>query len=351
MRKYFCLVLFILLTASMPLPADDRGAGPCASRLKTLMQAVELWSNDHRGQFPTKEEWGSPRFAEYVKRAGSRDTTKELKCPTSGKPYLYRSMASNYEIKCPTPEIHGLETLLYSRDRGLVRKTPAGNSPSSTTEAPETAAPTATPAPGLTGTSKTVPPTPVLTPRKGHTGTPAPTPTGAGKKPATPSPAVQAATPKATEKPVSKIDTSKSEEGSVEDRERITGIIRDLYNAYAERNLEKIIEIQHDSIEASALDYQKKKKGTADEVREAFKSATKEIIEHKDFKMLPLNLSDLTFQKKGIYCKVTSVVPIIATERLEVMEEGKYFFVRLRVGELVLEKKNDLWKIVNMYLY
>jgi len=67
--------------------------------------------------------------------------------------------------------------------------------------------------------------------------------------------------------------------------------------------------------------------------------------------MLPLNMSDLTFGKKGIYCKVTSVVPIIATERLEVMEEGKYFFVRLRVGELILEKKNDLWKIVNMYLY
>jgi hypothetical protein len=141
------------------------------------------------------------------------------------------------------------------------------------------------------------------------------------------------------------------EEVTQDDKDRITEILKDLYNAYAERNLDKILELQHDSIEASALDYEKKKKGTADDVRDAFKSATKEIIEHKDFKMLPLNLSDITFQKKGNICRVTSIVPIIATERLEVMEEGKYFYVRLRIGELIFEKKSDLWKIVNMYLY
>jgi hypothetical protein len=351
MRKILYLALFLLITASAPLMAGDRGASSCASHIKTLMQAVELWSNDHRGHFPTTQEWGSTLFMEYVKKAGASEPSKEIKCPQSGKPYLYKAGNSNFEITCPVPDSHGLETLFYSRDRGFVRK-----------GTPETAAAPTTPA--GTGKTRTVPPVPVMSPKHGGTKPPPPTPAFLpGKKTPRPLPTEQASaatpdmtpqppTPEKTGKPLVKVDGSSTyEDIAQEDKEGIITVIQDLYNAYSGKNLERIMELQHDSMEASALDYQKKKKGSADEVREAFKSATKEIIEHKDFKMLPLNLNDLSFQKKGTYCKVTGVAPIISTERLEVQEEGKFFFVRLRVGELILEKKNDLWKIANMYLY
>jgi hypothetical protein len=312
--RHIIILLVAVYTLSLVAPAwskdEDRGLSGCAAHMKALSQAVEIWANEHKGAFPTKEEWGSTAFMEIVKKVGAGKADQVIKCPATGKPYNYIPLASkkSYEIACPNASSHGLGVLCYSRDSGLVKKE-AGVA--STPAAKSTARPMAKPSP------------------KAHEKT--------GPK----------------EKPVAGVESPSAlpEEVTQEDRDKITEILKDLYSAYAERNLDTIMELQHDSIEASALDYEKKKKGSADEVREAFKSATKEIIEHKDFKMLPLNLSDMTFMKKGNTCRVTSIVPIIATERLEVMEEGKYFFVRLRIGEFIFEKKNDLWKIVNMYLY
>jgi hypothetical protein len=287
---------------------EHKGLSSCVTHLKALSQAVEIWANEHKGNFPTKEEWGSTAFMEMIRKSGAGTPIQLIKCPATGKPYLYTPLPAkkSYEIACPNPENHGLAILCYSRDRGLIKKEG------------ETAATTSPKA-----LSK-----PLAKPTKE-------TP----KKP--------------IEKPSAKATPANvlPEEMTPDEKDKVLDVIKDLYNAYAERNLDKILALQKESIEASALDYEKKKKGSADDVREAFKGATKEIIEHKDFKMLPLNLSDITFQRKGNTCRITSVVPIIATERLEVMEEGKYFFVRLRIGELIFEKKNDEWKIVNMYLY
>ena len=136
------------------------------------------------------------------------------------------------------------------------------------------------------------------------------------------------------------------------EKEAIISVIKEFYDAYASRDLDKVMEMQKNSIEESALEYEKQGKGKAQDVRDAYRSATKEIMEHKQFKMLPLNLSDITFRKKGKLCRVTSVVPIIATDRLEIVEDGKYFFIRLRVGEFVFESEDEnTWKIKTMYLY
>ena len=136
------------------------------------------------------------------------------------------------------------------------------------------------------------------------------------------------------------------------EKEAIISVIKEFYDAYASKDLDKVMEMQKNSIEESAIEYEKQGKGKAQDVRDAYRAATKEIMEHKQFKMLPINLSDITFRKKGKLCKVTSVVPIIATERLEIVEDGKYFFVRLRIGEFVFESEDEnTWKIKTMYLY
>ena len=139
---------------------------------------------------------------------------------------------------------------------------------------------------------------------------------------------------------------------TAEEKEAIISVIKEFYDAYASKDLDKVMEMQKNSIEESALEYEKQGKGKAQDVRDAYRAATKEIMEHKQFKMLPINLSDITFRKKGKLCRVTSVVPIIATDRLEIVEDGKYFFVRLRIGEFVLQSDDENnWKIKTMYLY
>lgn len=297
-----------------PAPREGKGVTPCTARIMALIQGVELWSNSHQGRYPTGVEFTSKAFNDCCKKLFKGNVEKEMKCPLSGKPYLFvpRQAEKSYIIKCPTPEAHGLGALYYSRDKGIVKEV-----------------------------AKELP---------GKPGTVAARPSVPGQK--------VPEKPGKTEKKPGKTDATEHSvidgkgEVSDEDREQIISHITDLYNAYADRSLEKILEIQHASIEASAIDYEKRKKGSADEVRDAFRDATKEIIEHKDYKLLPLNLSDISIIRTGHFYKVTSVVPIIATDRLEVQEEGKYFFVRLRIGEMIFEKSSEgSWKIVNMYLY
>lgn len=149
-----------------------------------------------------------------------------------------------------------------------------------------------------------------------------------------------------------KKEASSPREVTDEEKNQIIDLIKELYNAYAEKDLEKVLELEKNSIESSAIDYENQGKGSAQDVRDAYRFATGEVLNHKEFKMLPLNISDLTFQKKGNLCRVTSVVPIIATDRLEVNQDGKYFFVRLRIGELVVSpSEKGGWEIQTMYLY
>ena len=293
----------------------------CTNNIKAIVQGLELWANDHSGHFPSQKEFSSPKFLEYIKKTSAGEPRAKMKDPLSGKPFLYQPFESkkDYFIKCPAPELYGLEKCYYSRINGFISvKMP---------EKPASVAQKTSPAPGASEKPQEKPldTTPTKEPEK----SPAP-----------------------TEKPVpAKTTEAKYDALADPDKEKMTVMIKDLYDAYEQRDLERILTIQKDAIEASAIDYEKRKKGTADEVREAFRDATKEIIEHKDFKMKPLNMGDLTFQRKGKYCKVTSIVPIIASERLEVEEEGKYFFVRLRIGEFIFEQEGEIWKIINMYLY
>lgn len=309
MKKYYSqmLLLFLTLITFSHLAAwgGEKDLKNYTNNIKVIVQGIELWSNDHNGHFPTLEEFNSPRFIEYIKKTSFGDPKSKMKDPLSGKPFVYQPFEDrkDYLVKSPNPELYGMEKLYYSRVKGFIA-----------VKLPETEA---KPTEKTSCSIKTV--EKILE------------------------------SPKESPKPEpvdKKYDVLPDEE-----KEKITSLIKDLYTAYEQKNLERILEIQKYSIEASAIDYEKKGKGTADEVREAFRDATREIIEHKDFKMKPLNLSDLTFQRKGKYCRVTSIVPVIASERLEIEEEGKFFFVRLRIGEFIFEQDKDIWKIVNMYLY
>ena len=330
MRKFVVFALVALMSSLLLCGASyaqQKADRECAARIKTLSQAVELWANDNGGKFPTREEFESEAFLKYVKKA---DPAAGAACRCCDKGWLYEFYPSGktYMIKCPNPWVHNASAYYYSRDNGTVQSKGAPLSEKEIKALKEKR---------LKDQAKA-------------------DKAKADKAAADKAKADKAAADKAkadkpkTEQPKVKEPVS-SREVSEEDKSAILAVIKELYDAYAEKNLDKIMEMQRNSIEASAIDYENQGKGSAQDVRDAYRSATEEILNHKEFKMMPLNTSDLTFQKKGSLCRVTSVVPIIATDRLEISEDGKYFFVRLRIGEFVFSPTENGWEIQTMYLY
>mgnify|MGYP006280686557 CR=1 FL=1 len=150
-----------------------------------------------------------------------------------------------------------------------------------------------------------------------------------------PSPAVRAAAPK----PV---------KASGNEIKAVTGIITELYKAYVARDVEKVMALERASFEAAAEAYEKAGKGKASAVIDAYQGATEEVLNHKAFSMKPLNLADAQFQRVGEAVVVTSVVPIISTELVEVGEPGAGKKVRLRIGRFVFKKTATGYQIVRM---
>ena len=400
MRKFVVFALVALMSSLLLCGASyaqQKADRECAARIKTLSQAVELWANDNGGKFPTREEFESEAFLKYVKKA---DPAAGAACRCCDKGWLYEFYPSGktYMIKCPNPWVHNASAYYYSRDNGTVQskgaplsekeikalkekrlkdqakadkvaadkakadkaaadkakvdkaaadKAKADKAAADKAKADKAAADKAKADKAKADKAKA---------DKAKADKAAADKAKADKAAADKAKADKAAADKAkadkpkTEQPKVKEPVS-SREVSEEDKSAILAVIKELYDAYAEKNLDKIMEMQRNSIEASAIDYENQGKGSAQDVRDAYRSATEEILNHKEFKMMPLNTSDLTFQKKGSLCRVTSVVPIIATDRLEISEDGKYFFVRLRIGEFVFSPTENGWEIQTMYLY
>ena len=346
MRQIVTVILLILLSSGVfAQTAKNVDLIECNNRIKNNVQALELWANDHKNIFPSSQEYQSAEFDKYLKKIDPVKVAANKLCPSSKEKFVYESLnaGKSYAVRCPHPQCYGLSFYYYSRDKGFVK----GENVAVKKYEPKAQDKKAV------KTSETA--------KKSEPTKPAAKPETA-KKPAATKPAVKPETAKKPEptKPAVKPETAKKPEPpqpptirevTKDDEVKITDLIKELYNAYAEKDVSKVLELQKRSIESSAIDYEKQGKGSAEDVREAFKSATEEIINHKAFKMLPLNLTDLTFQQRGNYCRVTSVVPIIATDRLEIEDNGKYFFVRLRIAEFIFAPEGDKWVIENMYLY
>ncbi len=294
------------------------------ARMNTVTQALELWANDHKSLYPEISSYESDAFNKYIQKAGA----KNLSHIKSGLKYTRISGGKDFSLYYNGSAEKKIPDITFTKSKGF-KQSPAKK----VIEKAEPAKSSKTAQTVKSQYKKTdVKSTPAAKPVKA-----ASTPSKTAEK------------PKVTASP--KEDYTPKEVLAAE-KEEIIAVITSLYNAYAEKDLEKVLQLQNESIESSALAYEKEGKGSAQDVRDAFRSATDEILSHKAFKMLPLNTTDLTFQKKGKYIRVTSVVPIIATERLELMENGKYFFVRLRIAEfLFAPSETGGWKILNMYLY
>jgi ketosteroid isomerase-like protein len=136
-----------------------------------------------------------------------------------------------------------------------------------------------------------------------------------------------------------------------EDREAIEAVIRDLYDAYCRQDIDKIMEMEKPFIDRAAEEYEKSGKGTADKMREVLRLCTLDVITHKDFRMLPLNLKELEFKYDGDTCVVAGIDPVIATDRVEVGDPANPMVVRLCITQMTFRKEQGSWKIVDMFMH
>ncbi|MCL5036121.1 MAG: hypothetical protein M1269_03285 [Chloroflexi bacterium] len=139
---------------------------------------------------------------------------------------------------------------------------------------------------------------------------------------------------------------------SNEDRDAITAIIKKLYDAYASKDIEGVIKIELPALEISAKKYEEEGKGPADNVRMAFGSFTRDVMESPDFKMEPLSLDSLNIVREGDeYTVSRSPLPIMYSSEVVVEDAHKYLPVRIRIGELKFEKTADGFKLIRMNMY
>ncbi len=122
------------------------------------------------------------------------------------------------------------------------------------------------------------------------------------------------------------------------DRAQVVALIRALYHAYSARDLKTVMRLEHPAIEASAMDWQHRGKGRADDVRQAFRGATAEFFSHKDFKMKPLDIAYVQVRREGPRIVVTSVLPVIASEPIEVNDNGHPLKVSLKINKFVFQR-------------
>ena len=135
-----------------------------------------------------------------------------------------------------------------------------------------------------------------------------------------------------------------------EDKAAIIKLIKALYQAYVGRSLDKIMELQKNAIEISAAAYEKSGKGTAEDVRDAFRECTREIIDAPEFQMQPLNLEDLKIYRRGDLYLAKSPLPILFSTQVMVQAAEQKQPVRLRVEEIQFLKTREGFKIEQLNL-
>ena len=132
------------------------------------------------------------------------------------------------------------------------------------------------------------------------------------------------------------------------EKKAISAIIVDLYRAYARADLDAVMKIEHEAIEASALDAERRGMYKAEQVRSAFLECHRDVLTHKDFKMKPLHTDGLRYVRKGGQILVRSDEPVIATEKVHLKESD--MDVRLTISRFLFKRQGETYRIVQMNL-
>lgn len=287
------LILFLFSSGVFGQPGSGQNDGETARDLATvtrniklLANALELYANDHYREYPTSEQFYSKKFDKYILKALGKekaDTDQFYRCPPDG--------ILKYE--------RATEALSYKLWCAHPQKY------------------------GIKAL--------YFSPGEGF---------------------VKDTGDEKAEKveDVSLYDVPGKEEKSEvspPEKEAMISVIKQLYEAYKNRDLEKVMDLEKEAIVRDGLRMEKAGKYKALEVYYAYKGTANDVFRAPGFGMKPLNLDDVRFSKKGKTYRVESIRPIIATNRVQVGTMK----VQLRISEFHFEKIDDEFKIVKMQMY
>lgn len=84
----------------------------CENNLKNIGLALEFYAVNHEGKYPENLSQLDKDILEIIPTD-----------PVTGEKYNYlpSSDFTNYELKCPNPEAHGLSELRYTPEKGIIK--------------------------------------------------------------------------------------------------------------------------------------------------------------------------------------------------------------------------------------
>ena len=134
MKKIILVFLSIILLSS---PAYSEKSGDSArtekyritaeNNIKILVNALELYANDHYRDYPVAKDFYSKKFDKYLLKVLGKekaDTDAYYVCPPSGKLRYRRSEKTRtYKLWCSHPEKYNLKALYFTPEEGFVKDT------------------------------------------------------------------------------------------------------------------------------------------------------------------------------------------------------------------------------------
>jgi hypothetical protein len=117
------ILIVALLVSGMAIAQEfkakhTKGSGACAMRMRLIVQAIALWSNNHQKAHPTPAETYSAEFKKYMKTVGCGS----FNCPATGNRYRYAVSVKKhrFDLVCPNPKIHNCRNIYFFFDGGTV---------------------------------------------------------------------------------------------------------------------------------------------------------------------------------------------------------------------------------------
>ena len=141
-----------------------------------------------------------------------------------------------------------------------------------------------------------------------------------------------------------------------EQKAAIVAVLKDLHTAYEARDVQKVMGLIHEAVEATARKYQADhpdRPGADQQIREAFVAFHEDIFQHREYHLLDFQPGFAEFSpREDGSVEVLSNVPIVSTDAMTFEDsDGTPTTVRLRLGRFVLRPAKGCWQIVEMDLF
>ncbi|MEW6280920.1 MAG: hypothetical protein AB1758_20060 [Candidatus Eremiobacterota bacterium] len=140
---------------------------------------------------------------------------------------------------------------------------------------------------------------------------------------------------------------------SPEDQQAARALLRELYDAYQARDLNKVMAMIELAVDGSAREFEASGKGKGQDIVDAFRAFHEDLLGHPQFRLEEFNDRFLVFEPQTTDSfVVASPVPVILSDSLDFSDSAGTTMTtaRLRLGRFTLKKMDGRLRIAAMDL-